>query len=321
MSSLQSREFHRLIESLDAPAMSAAEAFAFDEAALAALNPAERALVESLVVSRLDADDENPRLVEVAATLQTPGAFVALRRRVTLSPADATMTAVMAAYRLWVLQRDPHALDALASYARAAPAPSTRQAAANALKDIPGDVADKALIDALGDAERSIRSIVYESLVVRFGLVNYKRAGGPLFHLAFGLLSAFPSVRSAAQHRLRVVFEGLSKGQTPESLGLVAGTPQLSPALLRFRDSLGIFSPAPKDGTTFDLAALDEIPEGEREYATDLLIGRLDQGYLAAARGLAHLGTPLALAALSDAATLLEPGAMRDAVIAALPSP
>jgi len=314
MSTVQSADFQRFVTSLDAQAMSASQAFEFDEAALKALGPAERTSVEALIATRLDSGDENPRLVEAAATIGSPGMFEALRRRL----AVPSMTAITAAYRLWVLQRDASAVTALVAFARTAPAPSWRQAAAALLKEIPGTEVDNGLVACLDDADRSVRSTAYENLVVRFHLNDYRLAGGPLFHLAFSLLSGFVTIRQAAQVALRTLFAGLARGETPEQHGLVAGTPVLSPALLRFRDSLGIFRPAPKDGSTFDLAALDQILESEREYAADLLIGRLDAQFLRAPEGLAKLGVPNARAALQDASQSLPTGAMLDAVHAAL---
>jgi hypothetical protein len=308
----------RLTTSLDAPARSAQEASAFDEGALSALDSGGRQAALALVVARLSAGDLNPRLVEVLATLGTPEALEALRAVAFVPAAEASQASVTAAWRLRLLASDGDALRTLAEVVAADVAPTLRLAAMAALDGAPDALVLPSVKRALHADDRAVRSAAWERISQRLGLTAHDRAGGALFHLSFGLMSRFPSVRTEAQGALDAALARLDAGATPESLGWAAGAPKLSEQLVRFRSTLGIFAPAPLDGSTFALELLDALVGPERDYAADLLIGRLDAGYLAAADGLARLGTPRARAALSDAASTLPDGPLRDAAVVAL---
>jgi hypothetical protein len=153
------------------------------------------------------------------------------------------------------------------------------------------------MVDILAGAkDAGVTSSTTDRIFVRHRWDQWEHPGAPIFTLRCGLTSIFPSVRTKAIDELRQLITQQRAGQDDAQLGIVGHElAQKSTALqqvlaIAFDDK----APIPDDAT------LDQLQGGERDWAIDLLLGRLEQADARVIPALQHLGGERVKLALAD---------------------
>lgn len=171
-----------------------------------------------------------------------------------------------------------------------------------ALRDVPGDEAERLLLAALDDPDQGVRVLAFDSIRGRHHLEAFETRGGLLNRLALRLHSSFASLRQPAIALLTELLAGLRSGRTPEDLGLRGPAPgpaaPLARLILSFRSAAG----EPPFAEDFDLEALDGLDLSARAWAELALVSFLEKGDFRAPRALLHMSSTLAKEPLAEVA-------------------
>ena len=289
----QPTAWDRFVESLDRGVTSRGDLESLDLAALRQFDDVQRERARQLLAPRIA--DGDPRIIDALAELDTPKAWADVERAFASSWGSAQIHAGM---WLWMRKRDPRVVPQLRSLALNNPkAPSFVTEIVLALERIDTVEADDAMIDVLATTSDSgVTSSTTDRIFVRHKWDQWEHPGAPMFTLRCGLTSVFPSVRAKAVDELRSLVAQQRAGKDDTQLGVVGQElAQRSPALekvlaIAFDDK----APIP------DNATLDQLQGGERDWAVDLMLGRLEQGDARVVPGLNHLGGDRIQTALAD---------------------
>lgn len=264
-----------------------------DLVALRQLDDLEREKARQLLQPLLD--DGDPRAVDALGELQTQKAWADVERVFDKGWGSAQIHAAM---WLWLKQQDPRSVPKLRSMIAAnADAPTFLLELVATIARIPGAEADDALIDALASKHLRVVGGAATALFTRYGWDAYEHEGAPIFTLRCGLTSDFPSVRTDAITELRGLLGRKRAGESDAQLGVVGAPLASRSAALGEIVQLAFRGTAAALPTT---ATLDKLQGGERDWALDLLLGRLEQNDARVIPLLQHLGGNRVLAALSD---------------------
>ncbi len=284
----------RFKESLDRGITGPADLESLDLVALGELNDLDRERARQLLSTHVGESD--PRIVDALAMIDTPKAWGDVERAFNTAYGSALVHAAM---RLWRRNKDPRVVPKLHTLALNNPdAPIFVIEVLQALAEIPGDEVDDILVEALTTTKQPRVSLTARQLLyLRNNWSQWEHEGSPLFALTCGLRSTFPSIRDKAFEQLRDLERRKRAGESDAQLGLVAQPlGQRSAALdavvqLAFHPEA---APVPGDTT------LDQLQGGERLWAIDLLVARLEQGDARVIPALQHLGGERPLLALAD---------------------
>ena len=266
---------------------------ALDLSALRQLDDLQRERARQLLVPKLGNGD--PRMIDALAEIDSPKAWADIEHAFTSSWGSEQVHAAM---WLWMKKRDSRVVPKLRSLALSNPkAPSFVTEIVLTLERIETDDADDAMIDILAaSTDAGVTSSTTDRIYVRHKWDRWEYPASPIFTLRCGLTSIFPSVRARAIDELRDLVRQQRAGKDDAQLGVVGQElAQRSPALqqvlaIAFDDK----APVP------DNAILDQLQGGERAWAIDLMLGRLEQGDARVIAGLQHLGGERVKLALAD---------------------
>jgi hypothetical protein len=288
-----SSSFDRFKESLDRGVTGRESLASLDLVALRELDDLEREKARQLLAQHLD--DGDPRIVDALAELDRPKAWADVERAFVNGWGSAKVHAAM---YLWMRQRDPRVVPALRDLVKSNPnAPTFVIEVLAALGRIEGTDADEAILEAFASTHLRVVGAAADVIFTRHKWDQYEHEGAPIFTLRCGLTSSFPSVRAQAMDELRALLQRKQAGESDAQLGIVAGPlPARSPVLqeltrLAFQ---GTSQPVP------DNQALDTLSGGERDWAIDLLLGRLEADDRRVIPALTHLGGERVRLALAD---------------------
>ncbi len=171
-----SDEYHRFARSVLAGPSSQAEMEDFDLGALSMLLGAEREAAQILLLERLDAGKDDPRVPRALKMIGSEKAKEEMRKALFLYPNNYTRVALADA--LWELEMHPDAVIVLEEIMTYAPGPEVRSDAARVISKISGGDVDMALAEAwrsAGDDEYAIRNALFQ----RLGIEEYERERPP----------------------------------------------------------------------------------------------------------------------------------------------
>ncbi|HEX9100863.1 MAG TPA: hypothetical protein VF997_01600 [Polyangia bacterium] len=153
------------------------------------------------------------------------------------------------------------------------------------------------MIDVLAaTTDAGVSSSTTDRIFVRHKWDQWEHPGAPIFTLRCGLTSIFPSVRGRAIDQLRALVAQQRAGVDDAQLGVVGQELAQKASALQQVLATAFDDKAPIP----DNATLDQLHGGERDWAVDLLLGRLEQGDARVVPALQHLGGERAQLALAD---------------------
>ena len=280
-----------------------------DPRLLERLDEGKRVAAVALLTERLKGDLDDPR---VPAALWSLGAHDAVREACADGPWTRTRVASLVLW--WEHERDARALDALVDAVREATDPWARLSAMERVRNVPGDDATWALVEAAAEGGPQVGALVVRELIVRLGVAAHQLPPSPLGTLPMRASSPLRSVRVGAATQLRELVNGLVEGRTPAMMGL-ADPPADPRAVVRVLTTVLAPGPARPE---IDVDALIGLRGNDRRWASELLLGRLATGDSRLPAALAWFGGGSALRALSE--VTFGPRPFREAVKAALES-
>ena len=283
--------WQRFKDSLDRGITSREDLESLDLSALMALNPLERGRARELLAARIGEGD--PRIVDALANIdawdEVEKAFAS----------DYGSALVHAATWLWRHNQDPRVLPRLRDEALKNPdAPTYVSEVLLALANLPGESVEDAFVEVLVSTQQPRVAIAArEQLYLRLGWSEWEHEGSPLFALTCGMRSNFPSVRARSFEQLRDLLRRHRASQSDAELGLVARP--LEERSLQLLSLLQLaFHP---DSAPFpSMSTIDQLRGGERVWAIDLLLARLEQKDTRVIPLLEHLGGERIQLALDD---------------------
>lgn len=279
----------RFVASLDIQSLDSFRSV--DLAAIRELSDVEKEHARRLIVPMLEQGD--PRMVDALVEIDTPAALADVERAFVSGFGEAQ---VRAAEYLWRARKDLRVVPVLRGVALQNPAATTvGTQIVGVLKQVGGDEADRALVDILAAAPGVVASATVDALFGRLRFDDWEGVvGGKVQTLRWGLISLFPSVRNQAIDELRDLIARRRGGANDRQLGVDGAGGDRSASLERVVVAANDASQSvPHD-------ALDAVTGGERDYATDVWIGRLEDGDSRAVAALKRLDTPRARLALAD---------------------
>jgi hypothetical protein len=263
----------RFKDSLDRGITGPADLESLDLVALSQLNDLERERARQLLEVKLG--DGDPRIVDALAAIDSAKSWADVERAFNTEFGSALIHAGM---QLWRKNQDPRVIPRLKTEVFNNPdAPTHVIEALLALAKIPGEEVDDILVEALTTSKQPrVVIAAREQLYYRLKWSQWEHEGSPLFSLTMGMRSPYPSVRNQSFDQLRDLVRRKRAGETDAQLGLVAQPlpQQRSPELL----SLLQLAFRPAAAPLPDVAAIDALQGGERVWAVDLLLARLEQG-------------------------------------------
>ena len=216
-----SEYFRRFVDSYHDSGSSRSRHENFDLDALARLEGAERDAAEILLIERLEKKKEDPRVPRALMAMQ-PSKKATEAMRIALASFPSNHTRVALALALWQLEQNGAPVDILADMVRKSGRPDRRIAAMNALGELPGELADEALLHAVEhDTDDTARMAAELALCEKYKIEHLRRVKGTLCSLSANLRDDEQKTRDAAMSDLRLIVERLREGRTPESLGIV----------------------------------------------------------------------------------------------------
>jgi hypothetical protein len=285
--------WERFVASVERGVTSRADLESLDLAALRQLDDLEREKARQLLAGKLD--DGDPRIVDALAEIDRPKAWADVERAFTSSWGSAQVHAAM---WLWMKSRDPRVVPQLRSLALSNPkAPTFVIEILLALERIDTNDADDAMVEVLAKAtDAGVTSSATDRIFVRHKWDQWEHTGAPIFTLRCGLTSIFPSVRAAAIDQLQALIAGQRSGSDDNALGIVGQELAQKSAAMQSVLQVAYDDNAPIPANT----VLDQLQGGERAWATDILIGRLEQKDQRVVPALQHLGGERVKLALAD---------------------
>ncbi len=289
----QPTAWDRFVESVERGVTSRAELESFDLSALRQLDDVQRERARQLLAPKTA--DGDPRVVDALAELDTPKACADVERAFTSSWGSAQIHAAM---WLWMRNRDPRVVPQLRSLAANNPkAPSFVTEIVLALERIDSDEADDAMIEILATTtDAGVTSSTTDRIFVRHKWDQWEHPGSPIFTLRCGLTSIFPSVRAKAIDELRSLVAQQRAGKDDRQLGVVGHELAHRSPVSQQVVAVAFDDHAPIPDNTM----LDQLQGGERDWAADILLGRLEQGDTRVIPRLQHLGGARVQLALAD---------------------
>jgi hypothetical protein len=263
--------FDRFKDSLERGITSREDLESLDLSALQECNDLDRERARQLLSAKVG--DSDPRIIDALALIDTAKAWADIERAFLTGYGSALVRAAM---HLWRKNQDPRVVPKLKAEALGNPdAPSYVIEVLLALAQIPGDQVDDILIEALTTTkEAQVAIVARQNLYARFNWSDWEQEGSPLFAVTCGMRSNFPSVRTKAFEQLHDLVRRRRAGESDQQLGIVAQyldnrSPELQ-ALLQLAFH-------PDSAPVPDVAVIDKLQGGERLWAIDLLIARLEQ--------------------------------------------
>lgn len=193
----------------------------YDLDSLCRLQGAEREAAEELLLERLEKTVEDPRVPRALVAMK-PSAHALDAMKIALMAYPSNRTRVALAAALWQLEQSIAAVGALDEVARTSSRPDRRIAAVNALRDVPGEVSDEALLHVIEhDEDDTARMAAEIALYEKYRIEGLRRIKGTLSSLSTRLRDDDELIREDALFQLRMIVEGLREGRKPEALGLV----------------------------------------------------------------------------------------------------
>lgn len=231
MTGSHSAAFQRFQASFDAPGRAFLDRL--DTAALLALDEPERTEAEDILLGALATDD--PRIVRALVDLRSTRAIGPLRAALARTRQGRMRVAV--AHALFALAQDPGAIATLVDVLRHGDR-SSRETAASVLRVLPAAAVQPSLLDALSDADASVRGLATSSLYALHHLDDVARDHRDrLGVLRMLIASPLPSLAAQAAGEIRSVIQAVDRGATAASLGLDRAVDEKSPAVQRLMDS------------------------------------------------------------------------------------
>jgi hypothetical protein len=289
----ESSAWQRFVDSLERGVTSRADLASLDLVALRQLDDLERERARQLLVPKLS--DGDPRIVDALAEIATPKAWADIERTFTSGWGSAQIHAAM---WLWLRKKDARVVPQLRSLALSNPkAPSFVTEIVVELERIDTTAADDAMVEILAAAtDPAVTSAATDRIFARHKWDQWEQPGLPIFTLRSGLTSIFPSVRANAIDELRRLIAEQRAGKDDARLGIVGQALAQKSAALQQVLALAFDDKAPVP----DNATLDQLQGGERDWAIDLLLGRLEQNDARVIPALQHMGGERVRLALSD---------------------
>lgn len=272
MTGPRSPAFQRFQASFDAPGRAFLDQL--DTAALLALDEPERTEAEDILLGALSTDD--PRIVRALLDLRSTRAIAPLRAALARTSQGRMRVAVARA--LHDLAHDRSAIAAIVDVLHRGDR-SSRETAASVLRVMPVADVQSALLDALSDADASVRGLATSALYTLHHLDDLARDyRDRLGVLRMLIASPLPSLAAQAAGEIRSVIGALDSGATPKSLGLDRAMDEAAPAVQRLMDSH-----SDEHGQWAELLDLDPIPPSgpERVWAEDVILSWLPRDFRA----------------------------------------
>lgn len=281
----------RFKDSLDRGVTSREDLESLDLTALSELNDLEQERARQLLSAKVDGSD--PRIIDALALIDTPKAWADIEQAFLTGYGSAL---VHAAKWLWQRNKDPRVVPMMKQEALGHPnAPSYVMLVLALLAEIPGDDIDDTLIEVVTTQPEEIADRARGYLYVRFNWSHWAREGSPLFAITCGMRSNFPSVRKKAFEQFFDLVKRHRAGESDAQLGIVAQPlDNRSPELMELLQLAFRGDPVP------DVTTIDKLQGGERVWAIDLLIARLEQKDTRVIPLLQHLGGERIQLALDD---------------------
>lgn len=293
MMSESSAAFNRFKVHLDGGIRRKRDLESLDLASLSAIRPDEIPAAEALLVGRLDAGKEDPRVVDALMTLGTVSAWEAIARAAT--GAAPPITQMRAMRRLAQQGRNHVGANEWAELAERYDQGVAASEWVAGLFELANPSADAVLLDRLRRTETiRVRTLVIEALWRRYRFPTQAGNTSAAWILRLGLTSRWPSVRADACRELERVMEQIQAGETLEALEIAARGEPESDLLKQFRTTREDAAAA------YDLAQVNKLKDKERAWAVDLLLRSLYSGDARAEGALEILGGTRAALGLSD---------------------
>jgi hypothetical protein len=285
--------WQRFVDSLERGVTSRDDLASLDLAAVRQLDDLEKERARQLLAPKLS--DGDPRIVDALVEIDTPKAWADVESAFSSGLGSAQIHAAM---WLWLRKKDPRVVKQLRSLALSNPkAPSFVTEILLALERIETPEADDAMVDILAaSSDAGVTTAATDRIFVRHKWDQWEQPGLPIFTLRSGLTSIFPSVRANAIAELRRLIAEQRAGKDDAQLGIVGQAMAQKSAALQSVLAVAFDDKAPIP----DNATLDQLQGGERDWATDLLLGRLEQSDARVVPALQHLGGERVRLALGD---------------------
>lgn len=312
----RSPQYQRFMASFEGPVDSPSAMMSFDMTALAEVtDETERGLIAEALIARIEAREEDPRVVPALLEIGTGAAIAALEGAL---DGAHSLTNVTAAHRLWTDFNREEGRNALLAAAREATG-SVRTAALKGLADVAGKDVDALLLELLDDPESLCRSTALTHLYEKHGLKPLDRVRGKLFRVTLGVMSAYPTVRARAITTLEQILVAVEDGQSPESQGLALPSDPPAEALASYIQSTRRNRGTPDPWQDhFDADAIRALSDHDRGYLEDLLVGRMHAGDLTVPSLLTAIGSEIGHVAMRDALRVDPGDDLRKAIESAL---
>ena len=282
-----SDEFQRFLDSLDDMGPRSMDSVDLD--ALLSLSGQERLDAEKILIDNLVENDW--RVPRALVDLESVAAVEPIRRE--LGKKHGEMMRVELARALKELAGDDSGRPLVIEVLQRSTGWPQRLNAVNALVTLGGPEADAALLEALDDAESTVRGHALTSLLKLRGLASYDTdyydyVGMQRVRLA----SPLRSIAAPAAEALRQDFRALAQGVKPAALGFDYRVDRDKDAVRRLVSSIA-------SGGKLDVSGWASLDEREQEWAVHVILSRLTTNPGAAA-ALARLGATSAVGPLRE---------------------